>query len=196
MKLKSIQLNSLMVTVGVLLAVFSRLMPHPANFAPMMAIGIFGGALFFKRIWAILIPIISIWLSDLVINNVVFAQYFDEFTWFYQGWYWQYVVYAIIPIISMFVFKKNISVGKLLGMYIGTALLFFLVSNFGVWASGTMYPKTGEGLLTCYAMGLPYIKGSLLSNLFYSSVLFGAYYLIENKTKLFVSEARHQWKLI
>ncbi|MBK7098788.1 MAG: hypothetical protein IPH58_11055 [Sphingobacteriales bacterium] len=81
-------------------------------------------------------------------------------------------------------------------MNIGTALLFFLVSNFGVWASGTMYPKTGEGLLTCYAMGLPYIKGSLLSNLFYSSVLFGAYYLIENKTKLFVSEARHQWKLI
>lgn len=196
MNLKSIQLNGLMVTLSIFIAILSRLIPHPANFAPMMAIGIFGGALFFKRIWAVLIPIISIWLSDLVINNVFLAAYFKEFTWFYGGWYWQYGVYAIIPVIAMFVFKKNINVGKLLGINIGTALLFFIISNFGVWASGTMYPKTGEGLLACYAMGLPFLKGSLLSNLFYSAVLFGGYYLIENKTNLFVPEARHQWKWI
>ena len=53
------------------------------------------------------------------------------------------------------------------------AVLFFLVSNFGVWVGSTMYPPTGGGLLACYAAGLPFFNHSLLSNLFYCTVLFG-----------------------
>lgn len=106
MQTRSSQLNFIAVTVGITLAVLSRLIPHPSNFAPMMAMGIFGGALFMKRIWALIIPILSIWLSDFLLNNVVYGQYFDHFVWLYEGWYWQYGIYFLTPIISMLVFKK------------------------------------------------------------------------------------------
>ncbi len=196
MQSRSVQLNFIAVVTGIVLAALSRLLPHPPNFAPMMAIGIFGGALFRRRIWALVIPIAAIWLSDLLLNNVVYGAYFEGFVWLYDGWYWQYGVYLLVPIIAGSIFKNNISVAKIAGMGIGTAVLFFLVSNFGVWATTTMYPKTSEGLVICYTMGLPFLKGTLLSNLFYCVVLFGTYYLLENKTHLFVPGAKYNWKWI
>ncbi len=196
MQTRSSQLNFIAVTVGITLAVLSRLIPHPSNFAPMMAMGIFGGALFMKRIWALIIPILSIWLSDFLLNNVVYGQYFDHFVWLYEGWYWQYGIYFLTPIISMLVFKKSISFVKITGLNIGSAILFFLVSNFGVWAGGTLYAKTWEGLIACYTMGLPFFKETILSNLFYSAILFGGYYFLENKTRLFAAGERFQWKWI
>lgn len=196
MQSKSFQVNFGVVTIAILFAVFSRLLPHPPNFAPMLAIGIFGGALFMKKIWAWAVPVIAIWLSDLFLNNVIFADYFDSFVWLYDGWYWQYVVYFLVPAVSGFLFKRNISIGKIAGVSIGAALLFFLISNFGVWASTAMYPKTTEGLYTCYIMGLPFLKGTLLSNLCYSTVLFGGYYIFETKTSFIPLVDKYRWRWI
>jgi hypothetical protein len=56
-----------------------------------------------------------------------------------------------------------------------------LLSNFGVWAAGTMYPKTIEGLMACYVAGIPFLKGTLLGDLFYSGVLFGAFALAQKQ---------------
>jgi hypothetical protein len=56
-----------------------------------------------------------------------------------------------------------------------------LLSNFGVWAGGTMYPKTIEGLMICYAAGIPFLKGTLLGDLFYSGVLFGMFALAQKQ---------------
>jgi hypothetical protein len=196
MQQKSIRLNFFLVTILILLAVLSRLFPHPANFAPMMAIGIFGGAMFKEKRWAYIVPLLSIWLSDLLLNNVVFGGYFEGFVWFYEGWYWQYAAYLLVPFLSTLLFKNNISAGKVALMGIGSGLLFFLVSNFGVWYSTTMYPKTGEGLLLCYTMGLPYLKGTLLGNLFYSVILFGSFYLLEKRTILFSPSVQHNWRWI
>ncbi|MFT3904146.1 MAG: hypothetical protein QM727_13305 [Niabella sp.] len=195
MRSKSLNLNFVLVTLWIVFAVLSRLLPNPANFSPMMAIGIFGGALFARRAWAIIIPLLSIWLSDLLMNNVVYKGFFDHFVWFYDGWYWQYAIYLLVPLASISIFKKNITVGKIALTGIGAAVLFFLVSNFGVWYSSNMYPKTGEGLLQCYIMGLPFFKGTLMGTLFYSLILFGTYYFIEKRTSL-IAPVRHQWRWI
>ncbi|MFT4061773.1 MAG: hypothetical protein QM642_05365 [Edaphocola sp.] len=188
--------NFMVVLLGILFAVLTRLLPHPANFAPMMAMGIFGGALFRQKLWAFVMPIFTIWLSDLFINNVIYAGYNQGFVWLYEGWYWQYSVYFLVSLASGLMFKNKIGVGRIAAVALGSAVLFYLVSNFGAWAGTDMYPKTSEGLGTCYLMGLPYLKGTLLGNLFYCAVLFGAYYLLENRTAILKQTAKYSWQWI
>lgn len=164
----------------VLLAAFSRVIPHMPNFSPLGAIALFGAAHFAQKWQAFLIPLAATWLSDLYLNNVVYAAYYPEFTWFYDGFYWQYGSYVLIALWGMWIFKK-ISVLRSLGGALGASLLFFAVSNFGVWAIGTMYPPTLEGLMACYVAAIPFFQGTLYGDLFFTAVLFGGYYLLQRK---------------
>jgi hypothetical protein len=80
------------LTALILLCAFSRIFPHMPNFSPLGAICLFGAAYFTKKWQAFFIPITATWLSDLFINNVIYAEYYPKFTWFYQGFYWQSAV--------------------------------------------------------------------------------------------------------
>ena len=181
MKKKALKLNFITITTLIALALISRIIPHPYNFAPMMAVGIFGGALFTQKKWAYIIPLVAIFLSDLLINNILMSDYYGHFVWAYEGWYWQYAVFALIPFLSVILFKNHISVSKIIGMSVFSSIIFFIVTNFGVWATGMMYPMNTEGLMACFVAGIPFYKGALLGNLFYCGVLFGTYYLIGRK---------------
>ena len=163
-----------------LLAVASRLIPHPANFAPMGAMALFGSAYFNRKYLALLLPILATWLSDLFINNVIYAQYYPNFTWFYEGFYWQYGTYVLIGLVGFFIFKKVNPKRILTGGLVST-LLFFIITNFGCWIGSTTYPQNFVGLMECYAMGIPFLKGTLLSDLFYCGVLFGSFEFIKIK---------------
>ncbi len=162
----------------VLLAAFSRLIPHPPNFAPIGAMSLFGAAYFSRKYLAFVVPIVAMWLSDLLLNNVIYGQYFDHFVWFYTGFYWTYGAFIVIGLIG-FRLLKRLKPQNILLASIAASLVFFLVSNFGVWASGTMYPHTFSGLLTCYAAGLPFFKNTLIGDLAYSGALFGIFELIQ-----------------
>jgi hypothetical protein len=177
---KTIYLRFSLLIIMVLMAAFSRLIPHIPNFSPLGAIGLFGAAYFDKKWQAFLIPIAATWLSDLFINNIIYRQYFSEFTWFYQGFYWQYGSYLLIVLAGIFILK-TINIQKIVVGAIAPTTIFFLVSNFGVWASGSMYPKTFEGLLTCYVAGIPFLKGTMLGDFFYSGVLFGSFAIAQKK---------------
>ena len=157
-----------------LMAALSRLIPHPPNFSPIGAMSLFGAAYFSRKHFAILLPIAAMWIRDLIINNVVYAEYFDGFVFFYQGFYWTYSAFIVIAIAG-FLMLKRIKVQNIIAASLLASLLFFLISNFGVWASGTMYPKSLEGLMACYAAGLPFLKNTLAGDLVYSGVLFGAF---------------------
>lgn len=167
----------------IFLAAFSRIIPHMPNFSPFGAIGLFGAAWFAKKWQAFFIPIAATWLSDLFINNVIYAQYYPSFTWFYQGFYWQYGSYLLITLAGIFIFRK-INTQRVLAGALASTAIFFLVSNFGVWAGGTMYPMNFEGLMTCYAAGIPFLKGTMLGDLFYSGVLFGTFALVQKQFPL------------
>ena len=156
------------------LAVATRLIPHPTNFAPMGAMALFAAAFLQDKKWALFVPLFATWLSDLVINNVVYAQFNPNFVWFYEGFYWQYGAFALIALFGMKWFNQ-VNVAKILGGSLGASILFFVISNFGVWMSSAIYTKSFSGLLSCYAAALPFFNNTILGDAFYTGVLFGTF---------------------
>lgn len=154
----------------------SFVFPVQFNFSPVNAIALFSGAYFTNRFQSFLVPLISIWLSDIFLNYL----YMHEFHPFYSGFYWQYGVYALIVVAGILLSNKvnfsNILIGSL-----GSSILFFVVTNFGVWYSFEMYPKSLEGLVLCYEAAIPFFKNTVMSDLVFTSVLFGTAYLINKK---------------
>jgi hypothetical protein len=163
----------------ILVASFSRIIPHIPNFTPIGAIALFGGAYLKNKYHAFLIPIASLWLSDLVLNNFIYS-YYSNFTWFYPGFIWQYASFILIIIIG-YLFLKKLNFKNVLVTTIGSSLLFFIITNFGVWISGTMYSLDLQGLIACYVMALPFYKGTLLGFITYAAFLFGVLEFSKNK---------------
>ncbi|MBE9468210.1 MAG: hypothetical protein IMY72_07810 [Bacteroidetes bacterium] len=160
----------------VLLVALSRLIPHPPNFAPIGAMALFGATYLKQKHFVLIIPIASMWLSDLALNNIVYAQYFDHFVWFYPGCYWTYGAFIVIGFIGFGLLKK-IKIQNILLASCLASISFFILSNFGVWLSGIMYPKTFTGLMMSYTAGLPFLKNTFMGDLVYSGLLFGVFEL-------------------
>lgn len=147
-----------------------------ANFTPIGAMGLFGGAYFSKTYKAVLLPLVCLFLSDLVINLIVFN---GKYGIMYDGWYVIYAVIACIALMGKWLLKR-VSVVKVLTAGILASLFHWVVADFSVWASGgvdlrTLQPLSRDvnGLLQSYVQGLPYFKHFLLGTLAYSAVLFG-----------------------
>jgi hypothetical protein len=182
---KKINLQIGFLVLIIIVAAFSRMIPHQYNFSPLAAIGLFGAAHFEKKWLAVLIPLLATWMSDLFINNVIYAQYFDGFTLFYGGFGWQYSAYVLIALFGVLIYSKKVNVLNVIGGALGASLIFFLLSNFGVFISSPMYPKDVTGLIACYTAALPFAQGTLMGNVIYSSVLFGAYYVLQQNVSFF-----------
>jgi hypothetical protein len=146
----------------VLFAAFSRLMPHPANFAPIVAIALFSGVYFNKRI-AFIIPFAAMLLSDLFIG-------------FHQTMIWVYVSFALITVIGLWL-KDHKKAGYILGGTVTSSVLFFIITNFGMWTTG-YYGYTMQGLAQCYTMAIPFFRNQLAGDFIYTAMMFGMYELI------------------
>ncbi len=145
----------------ILLAIISRVLPHPPNFAPITAVALFGGALFTNRGLAFLVPLAAMLVSDAIIG---FHSHVP-------------VIYGlfILTVLIGFALRDRISLGSVAAASIGSSILFFLGSNFVVWYGSSMYAQTWDGLMMSYTMAIPFFQNSLLGDLFYSGVLFGAW---------------------
>jgi hypothetical protein len=183
--MNKIKLQFSVLSAIIAVAAFSRMVPHSTNFSPLAAIGLFGAAHFTKRWQALVVPIMATWLSDLFINNVIYSNYYTTFTWFYEGFYWQYGSYLLITLFGIWLYKQNVSVAKVLGGAIGAGLIFFLVSNLGCWVGSTIYPQNMAGLGACYVAGIPFYKATLVGDAFFSVILFGGYYLLQKQFSIF-----------
>ena len=166
------------IAVMILLAAFSRVLPHMPNFSPLGAIGLFGAAYFKKRWQAFLIPISATWLSDLYINNVIYAKDYPTFTWFEGGVLWIYGSYLLIALAGIFMLNK-VTAPTVIGGALTSSAIFFIVTNFACWPGSTEYMQNFSGLLTCYAAGIPFLKGTLIGDLWFAGVLFGSFALME-----------------
>lgn len=155
------------------LAALTRVLPHPDNFTAFGAMGLFAGA-YLRPAWLrFLAPLIALFLSDLYINNVLYAQYYDHFVWF--GSLWPYGAFALVTAIGYLFLSGRVSALRVPAAAIVGALLFFAASNFGVWFGSGMYPHTATGLAACYAAGLPFLDNTIIGDLAYSAALFGVY---------------------
>ncbi|MFN0013168.1 MAG: DUF6580 family putative transport protein [Saprospiraceae bacterium] len=174
--------------VLVILAALTRLLPHPHNFTPIAAIGLFGAAVFERRWLAFLMPFAALFLSDLFLNNIIYAQYYDGFVWFTSGWI--YLAFALVALIGRSSLLNKVSVKNVAMASLSASLSFFLVTNFSVWLESTLYPKTLGGLAACYTAGLPFFTNTVLGDLFFSAVLFGGYAWAMNNFRLHASTVR------
>lgn len=171
--------NRFLLVAGIILAAaLSRLFPHPMNFAPLGAISLFGAAYIKDKRFAMLLPMAAYYLSDLVINNVIYASYYQSFTLFTPGYIWVYCSIAAIVLLGMFLLKK-VNFVRTIGASIGASVLFFVISNFGVWLSDPDYPLTAAGFVLCYEMAIPFFKNTFLGDLTYVAVMFGTFELVK-----------------
>lgn len=162
------------ISAFILFAALSRLLPHPTNFTPLGAIALFGAAYFTNKKWAIIIPLLAVWLSDLLLNNIVYSTYNDGFMWLTGGFLYIYGAFALIVLLG-YVLLKKVTPGRILGGAVGASLIFYLISNFGVWLHAPVYPLTWEGLIACYTAAIPFFHYSLAGNILYSALLFGSF---------------------
>lgn len=173
--------NRFIVVAGfIFIAALSRILPHPPNFAPIVGMSLFGAAYLANKKWALIIPVAAMFLSDLIINNTIYAAYYDSFQIFSADLLWVYL--PIILIVAFgFYFLQKISTSRVFFGSIIASVIFFIISNLGVWASGTLYPLTMEGLIACFTAALPFFQNTVLGAVFYSALMFGGFELASNK---------------
>jgi|HubBroStandDraft_1064217.scaffolds.fasta_scaffold18803_3 uncharacterized protein DUF6580 len=145
----------------VLLAIVSRLVPHPWNLTPLVAIALFGGATLERTGGAAAVVLVALAFGDAALGTLP-----------YEGMAWVYGASVAVVL-----------VGRLLGSHRGVAptliaalaagALFYVVTNFGVWATGHLYPRTVSGLLACYVAAIPFYRHQVVGDLAYTALLFG-----------------------
>lgn len=177
---QKINIRVAVVTGMIILAALFRIIPHPMNFSPVAAMGLFGAAYFSKRWLAFLVPILATFASDIIINNVIYAHYFEGFTVFYEGFFWVYGSYFLIVLFGLGVLSK-VTLPRIIGGALGAGAIFFLVSNFGVWLGSPTYPQSIGGLIACYGAGLPFYQATFAGDLIFTGVFFGAFELLKQR---------------
>ncbi|MAU63779.1 MAG: hypothetical protein CMC38_05480 [Flavobacteriaceae bacterium] len=180
--MNKINISYVVIISLILFASFTRIIPHIPNFTPIGAMALFGGAYLKNKYHAFIIPLASLWVSDLIINNFIFSFY-SKFTWFYPGFLWQYTSFVLIIMVGYF-FLKKLNFKNVIMTSIFSSLVFYLVTNFGVWISGSMYTIDLKGFITCYVMALPFLKGTILGFICYSTFLFGTLELSKHKFQI------------
>ena len=151
---------------------------RPLGFAPQIAIAVFAGAVIKDKRWAILVPILSMFISDLLFQ-VLFSFNLSVMPGFYEGQVTNYILFAGMVVFGLMIRKINWA--KIAAASIAAPTTYFIISNFLVWmGGGGLYrPKTFEGLMMCYNDALPFYRGSLAATLFFSAVFFGTYFLVK-----------------
>lgn len=153
-----------------------RLLPHPPNFTPLGGIALFGAAVLGRRWLALLLPFAVLYASDLVINNVVYAEYYPTFTW---SIHWPvYLGFALVVGLGFWQLRDRKAGPRRLALTaIGGSTLFYLLTNYFSWYYDptNLYADGPAGLLASYVAALPFFFNSLLGDLFFTGVLFGGY---------------------
>lgn len=166
----------LALVVMVLVAAFSRLIPHPWNFTAIGAMALFGGAYFPSKKQSLLIPMAALILSDFVLG-------------FHSTMFFVYGAFLAVVVLG-WTLREERSAVKIGTMAVVTSSVFFVVSNFGVWLMQDMYPKNAAGLVACFVAAIPFFDNQLMGDLFFSAVLFGAYETLKATNPIFAKASR------
>lgn len=138
----------------IIVAVLVRLFPHPPNVAPITAVALFAGTHFSRKHWAIFMPILAMLVTDVFLGFSMITP----------------IVYlAFVGVTALGFVLKKMNIGTVLL----SSLLFFVVTNLGVWF--LYYPLTPEGLMTCFTLALPFFGYAVVGDLFFSAALLFGY---------------------
>ncbi len=142
----------------IIILVFSRIIPHPPNFTPIIASAVLVNYFVRNNIFSLIILFGSMIISDLIIG-------------LHDGIYIVYFSLLLIFYISNIFFKK-LDIKNILINSIISSSIFFLITNFGVWLNGNMYEKSLNGLINCYTLALPFFNNTIASTIFYLTSIY------------------------
>jgi len=145
------------------IAVGLRLLPHPPNFAPIGAMALFGGAYLNKK-YALIIPLIAMFISDIFLG-------------FHSTMLYVYGSFLLIGAMGIWLGQRK-SIHTIIGVSFVSSLMFFVITNFGVWFVGGLYPKTLSGLIDCYIYAMPFFRNTIIGDFVYTGIFFGSYELL------------------
>lgn len=169
----------------IVLAASTRLLQH-INIAPITAIAVFGAIRLSNRQLAVTVPLTALLLTDLV-KEVLYPLGLSQEWGIYQGMWVVYGTTALVALMSRLAHGTQ-SPAVIAATTLAGSLLFFVVTNLAEWASGVLYPTTAEGLATCFTMALPFFRNSLIGDLTFATVLFGAWALAEARFPVLKTE--------
>ena len=149
---------------AILAAAAMRLVPHPPNFTPVGAMALFSGAYFGRRGLAFVAPLGALLVSDLALG-------------FYHGMATVYSSVVLIVLIG-WALSKHRSFWRVGAAALASSMLFYIVTNFGMWLSSGIYPHTLAGLEACYVAAIPFFQNTVAGDLVYSALLFGGFALL------------------
>ena len=159
-------MNTRLTTLTLIIAIaMFRLLPHPPNVSPVAAMALFGGAYFSDKRVAFIVPFLALLLSDILIGL------HDTMVYVYAGF--------ALTVVTGFWIGQKINISRIALAVLVSSGLFFIITNFGAWATSGLYPMTVEGLLQAYIAAIPFFQNSLLGNLVFSTLLFGGYALLQ-----------------
>ena len=140
----------------ILVLSFSRLIPHPWNFTPILAVGIFSGFYFKNFILSLFIVILSMFIGDLFLG-------------FHSTMFFTYISLALAVVIGLFI--KHFKFTEILFSGLASSVCYFIITNFGAWLTLEMYEKNFAGLLQSYVLAIPFFHNTLISTFAYLIVL-------------------------
>lgn len=150
--------------IVIAVAVLYRLFPHIPNVAPITALALYSGVYLDKKV-ALILPLTIMLISDLFVG-------------FHQTMLFVYGSFVITSVIGVWL-KMHQSLRNIVGATVLSSVLFFIITNLGVWLEGQMYMRTMEGLITCYYMALPFFRNTFLGDLMYVGMFFGVHAVIK-----------------
>ena len=150
-------INNLLLPIVIILSLsLTRLIPHPWNFTPMLAVGIFSGFYFKQFYLSLFIVILSMFIGDLYLG-------------FHSTMFFTYISLAAAVIIGLYI--KHFKFTEILFSGLASSVCFFIITNFGAWLTLEMYEKNLAGLLQSYILAVPFFHNTLISTLLYLAVL-------------------------
>ena len=156
--LNFVKKKDLFPIILILILAMSRLIPHPPNFTPVISVAIMSGYLFRNIYLSFVVLITSMILAD------AFIGFYENMLFVYLSLLLiAYIFYKIAGKINL----KNLFIYSFFG-----SVIFYLISNFGVWYFGNLYEKNFNGLIECYFLAIPFFKNTVLSTIFFTYITF------------------------
>ena len=180
MSLQKINLRNSILILMIIIAGASRLINFNhltgwSNFTPVGAMALFGGAYFSDKWKAFLVPLLTLFISDIALDYL----YFGKFMLFYSGALPVYIAFALMVLIGTYIKKVNVT-NVVLGS-LGAVLVHWIITDIDPWLQGTMYAKSFYGYGESLIAAIPFERGMLLGNLIYGAILFGGFELAKSK---------------
>jgi hypothetical protein len=153
-----------------------------ANFTPLGAMALFGGCYYENRWKAYLLPLFTLWISDVLLNRFV---YFHEWIFFYDGAIWVYGSFALIVLIGGFI--KKVSIKNVVIAGIAGAVIHWIVSDIGMWLNGgtnlmgVPFSRDWKGLWECLYLAIPLMRNMIIGDLVFGVIFFGTFELMQRR---------------